>query len=114
MRRFFKFEDIITMVRRSGGGATPPSVMALLFALSSFKTYNIVLKKTDFLDKVHSSCEHSGEPTEHQNLFQGIHRQECVGNPCHLFEKVILYAGNYEIMKNLLAPMGALCVINYD
>ena len=30
MRRFFKFEDIITMVRRSGGGATPPSVMALL------------------------------------------------------------------------------------
>ena len=110
------------MVRRSGGGATPPSVMALFFAFSSFKTYNIVLKKTDFLDKVHSSCEHSGEPTEHQNLFQGIHRQECVGNPCHLFEKVILYAekvyilyaGNYEIMKNLLAPMGALCVINYD
>ena len=31
-----------------------------------------------------------------------------------MFEKVILYAGNYEIMKNLLAPMGALCVINYD
>ena len=29
IRRFFKFEDIITMVRRSGGGATPPSVMAL-------------------------------------------------------------------------------------
>ena len=77
------------MVRRSGGGATPPSVMALFFALSSFKTYNIVLKKTDFLDKVPFSCEHSGEPTEHQNLFQGIHRQECVGNPCHLFEKVI-------------------------
>ena len=28
--RLFKFEDIITMVSRSGGGATPPSVMALL------------------------------------------------------------------------------------
>ena len=30
--RLFKFEDIITMVRRSVGNATPPSVMAL-FAL---------------------------------------------------------------------------------
>ena len=27
--RLFKFEEIITMVSRSGGGATPPSVMAL-------------------------------------------------------------------------------------
>ena len=29
--RLFKFEDIITMVSRSGGGATPPSVMALFY-----------------------------------------------------------------------------------
>ena len=28
--RLFKFEGIITMVSRSGGGATPPSMMALL------------------------------------------------------------------------------------
>ena len=28
--RLFKFEDIITMVSRIVGGATPPSVMALL------------------------------------------------------------------------------------
>ena len=27
--RLFKFEEIITMVSRSGGGASPPSVMAL-------------------------------------------------------------------------------------
>ena len=46
--RLFKFEDIITMVSRSGGGATPPSVMALLnTTFWNFRVSRYLTDKTD-------------------------------------------------------------------
>ena len=49
--RLFKFEDIITMVSRSGGGATPPSVMALLKYLPYIPSY-ILFTQTSLVASV--------------------------------------------------------------